>query len=127
MARRKDPDFCAEVSREHCGCMLLHTCSTLAADVCEDHVARGGTLQPRLGQCLAAYQARATRESRAALCDALWTDTDENMRAFLREYDRYRSMHSRREMRALLGRLDQLEAAWAATEGNPPRRMSADQ
>jgi hypothetical protein len=123
MARQTDSDFCESVSREHCGCMLLNTCSTLAANVCVEHKAEGRALPARLAHCFAAYNHARTRETRANLCDAMWPDTDRYMRQFLMQYERYKAMRSRHEVRALLGQLDRLEAA---TSGTPPRRMPAD-
>ena len=86
-------DFCnrADMDKAHCGCLRLETCTKLAVQAAEG-----------IGKCLGAYAKERSRENSAALCAALWTDSNAELQAFRLEYEQYIST---KNVRVLLDEL----------------------
>ena len=82
-------EFCnrADMDKAHCGCLRLETCTKLAVQAAEG-----------IGKCLGAYAKERSRENSAALCAALWTDSNAELQAFRLEYQQYISTRDVREL-----------------------------
>ena len=96
-----DKDFCTDVKerKKHCGCMRLRECAALIAKVV---VSYGGRVPPSIGGHYEEYRRNPSLENEAALCRAVYSEIDPDLREFMHEYQEY---VSKKNVHALLDRL----------------------
>jgi len=99
MTREKKGDFCEGESEEHCGCMRVETCTSLAVELIRSY---GGKMPGGIRRYYDAYNQNASIENERALCKAVWEHINPALRAFMQSYQKYISKNDVHEL------LDQL-------------------
>jgi hypothetical protein len=99
MPREKKGDFCEGESKEHCGCMRVETCASLAVELIRSY---GGKMPAGIRRYYDAYNQNASLENERALCKAVWEHINPALRAFMQSYQKYISKNDVHEL------LDQL-------------------
>ncbi len=69
MTHEEETDFCAGESPEHCGCMRLNTCTSLAVQLIQSY---GRTMPACIRKYYDAYNKNPSLENEAVLCKAVW-------------------------------------------------------
>ena len=91
--------FCKGESPQHCGNMQIKTCTSLAVKVIESY---GNATPPSIFNEYHAYKEKKSHENSLALCQAVWTHTNSNLKEFIQAYQQYTS---KKDIPALLDRL----------------------
>jgi hypothetical protein len=86
MTREKKCDFCEGESEEHCGCMWLDTCTSLAVKLIQRY---GKTVSGGILKHYDAYNKNASLENETTLCKAVWEHINPKLRAFIQSYQKY--------------------------------------
>jgi hypothetical protein len=86
MTHEEKTDFCTGESPEHCGCMRLNTCTSLAAQLIQSY---GRTMPACIRKYYDAYNNNPSLENNAALCKAVWEHINPELRAFMQAYQQY--------------------------------------
>jgi hypothetical protein len=99
----EEKDFCTGVKEreEHCGCMRVSECAALAAKVV---VSYGGRVPVSIEGHYEEYMRNPSLENETALCRAVYSAIDPDLREFMHKYQEY---VSKKNVHELLDRLSQ--------------------
>jgi hypothetical protein len=98
-----EKDFCTGVEEreKHCGCMRVRECAVLEAKVVRSY---GGRVPPSIEGHYEEYRRNASLENEAALCRAVYSEIDPDLREFMHEYQEYVSKENVHELLDRLSR-----------------------
>ena len=92
-----EKDFCTGVEerKKHCGCMRVRECASLAAKVV---VSYGGRVPLSIQGHFEEYRRNASLENETALCRAVYSEIDPDLREFMHKYQEYVSKNNVHEL-----------------------------
>ena len=99
MVHENKGEFCEGESEEHCGCMRLNTCTSLAVKLIKSY---GKAIPAGIHTEYHAYKTHPSPENSSALCQAVWEHTNPDLLAFIQTYQQYTSKN---DVHALLDQL----------------------
>ena len=98
-----EKDFCTGVEKrkKHCGCMRVRECASLAAKVV---VSYGGRVPLSIQGHYEEYRKNPSLENETALCRAVYSAIDPDLREFMHKYQEYVSKKNVHELMDRLSR-----------------------